>query len=299
MRHLLLTALGSIALTLLPPASSGAPYAIAAKQVDLKGYRLLVDSFDSADPTRSTDGRYDPLKAGDTGDVATEAGILNSLNVGDVQIWGGVLTGSPFSLALGPVSSVGSAAWHQAGQLGIEPGYHDTTFVWAFPDVALPSAGWLTPVGGTLDGVYYTYILGAGDYRLSSLSMSGSQKLLAIGAARLVVDGNLSLSGNAEIIVLPSAALRLYSQAATVNFRGNGISNLGAARNFLYLGLPGNTTVNLRIGRPFVGSIYAPSAVCNLTSAGGGVAGIEGLIISQSVELGANVRLHLDLDLGR
>jgi hypothetical protein len=99
----------SILMTLA--GAQAAPYAIAAREVHLNGYNLFVDSFDSADPLWSTDGHYDPAKGGrDQAVVASEAGILNSINMGNVELWGRLETAFPFVLAFGPESSIGSAS---------------------------------------------------------------------------------------------------------------------------------------------------------------------------------------------
>src|SRR5947208_4801015 len=111
-----------IALTMLPLHSEAAPYTIATREIHLNGYDLFVDSFNSADPLRSTGGQYDPLKAGgDQSMVGSDTGVSNSINVGTVIIWGRLETGLPFSLEFGSQSSIGSAAWHQGLQTGIEP----------------------------------------------------------------------------------------------------------------------------------------------------------------------------------
>src|SRR2546426_1159762 len=105
---------------------AGGPYAIAVREINLNGNNLFCDSFNSADTNRSTNGSYDPLKAGDLANVGAENGILNSMNVGNVEIWGSINTSTQYTLAIGPFSSIGSVAWHRAGQTGIEPGYQYT-----------------------------------------------------------------------------------------------------------------------------------------------------------------------------
>src|SRR5688572_4394245 len=125
MRTQSLSLFATIALLTLNQPSSAAPYAIAAQEINLNGYNLLCDSFDSSDPTRSTDGHYDPAKAGGDGAyLASANGIFNSASVANVSIWGFIETKPEFTLAIGPVGSIGSTAWHQAAATGIEPGHH-------------------------------------------------------------------------------------------------------------------------------------------------------------------------------
>src|SRR6266536_2236072 len=70
-------------------------YAMLAKgMIDLNGNNIATDSFDSTDPKKSgTGGKYDASKSADKGDVATNLGIVDSINVGNADIRGHVSTG--------------------------------------------------------------------------------------------------------------------------------------------------------------------------------------------------------------
>jgi hypothetical protein len=291
MRGILLSVFTAILLAGLF-CQAGPPYAIAVREISLTGNNLFCDSFNSADTNRSTDGRYDPLKAGDLANVGSENGILNSIDLGNAEIWGSINTFTQYTLAIGPFSSIGSVAWHQAGQTGIEPGYHETNFQWIFPDVAAPFGG-VMPAGGVVNGLSYTYVLSTGDYRMSSLTMSGNQKMIVTGQARLHVTGPLNLSGNAYILILAEGRLELYA-GGVASIRGNGIVNEGLANGFWYLGLAGNSTLNLRVATPLVGGIYAPRTACTITGGGSGVAEIHGSILCRTLTLGNQLQLHYD-----
>jgi hypothetical protein len=166
-----------------------------------------------------------------------------------------------------------------------------------FPDVVPPFAGFV-PLDGTYNWVYYNYILNTGDYRLTSLMLSGGQKMLVTGSARLTVPGNVSLSGNAAVVVLETARLGLYV-GGTANIRGNGIINHGVAANFFLFGTGANAEVNLRTSTPFVGGIYAPNATCTVTSSGGAAADMQGMVVARSIVLGADLGFHFDEALGQ
>src|SRR5262249_62152418 len=47
--------------------------------LDMNGNNVLTDSYDSTDPAKSTLGAYDPLKAGDKGDVSFMGGLADTL----------------------------------------------------------------------------------------------------------------------------------------------------------------------------------------------------------------------------
>src|SRR5205823_688513 len=83
-------------------------FAIAASStIDLGGNGTRVDSFDSSDPNRSTDGQYDSTKATANGNVVTSLRIPNSMNVGNADIYGKVSTGPHGTVTIGPQGSIG------------------------------------------------------------------------------------------------------------------------------------------------------------------------------------------------
>src|SRR5262245_60078045 len=83
---------------------------VVRKSVDLKGNNLYTDSYDSSDPSKSTGGFYDPAKRGDHGDVACTEGLTDSLNVGNADVYGHVLTGPQATVAKKAGGVVGSLA---------------------------------------------------------------------------------------------------------------------------------------------------------------------------------------------
>lgn len=126
------------------------PGALAVRQaIDLNGNRLAVDSFDSSDPTKSTNGQYDPAQySGDNGDVMALGGILNSLNTGTAQIYGHAYTLSGSNtMAIGP-GGIGGHSW-LATNSGIEPGWWLQSANPSFPATSYPNtAEFLTATGG-------------------------------------------------------------------------------------------------------------------------------------------------------
>src|SRR5213593_2450133 len=69
--------------------------------VNLSGNNLTTDSFDSADVTQSTNGKYDAGKAGDKGDVVSNSGLVNSVAVGNADVKGHVSTGPNGTVSIG------------------------------------------------------------------------------------------------------------------------------------------------------------------------------------------------------
>lgn len=131
--------------------SGFATKAMAAREtIDLNGNNILTDSFDSEDPAKSRNGLYDPTRAGSNGDVASNATIMNSVDIGNANIYGRVATGPGGTVALGPNGGVGSHAWQTANPGTMQPEWvtHDSNFT--FPDTTIPYTSGLTPASGNV-----------------------------------------------------------------------------------------------------------------------------------------------------
>ncbi|MBM3879926.1 MAG: hypothetical protein FJ387_09440 [Verrucomicrobia bacterium] len=273
---------------------------VAKGYIDMSGNNIRTDSFDSTDPAYSTNGRYDPAKARDNGDVATNLTVTNSLNVGNADLYGHVSTGPGGTVSIGPNGAVGSKAWHDAGNQGIQPGWFTDDMNVSFPDVKPPFTAAPAPLGGRLCGTNYTYVLLNGNYMLSSLNISGHSKVVVTGKAKLYVTGNVSLSGQSYIYIAPNASLELYVGGSSASLAGNGVLNPNAnALSFAYYGLPSNTSLSLSGNAAFTGVVYAPSAAFTLGGGGSTTYDFVGASVTGSVRLNGHFNFHYDENLGR
>ena len=261
------------------------------------------DSFDPTDPAASTNGRYDPAKAGDKGDVASNGrGSKTFVGSSTVKIRGHLSTGPGGTANLIGGASVGSTAWHQAGNTGVQPGWFADDMNIDIPDVQVPfTSGYFTPGSGTVAGTNYAYVIGSGNYKLSQFMLNMSQKAIVTGNAVLYVTDNMNVSGAAQIIVAPGASLKLYNGAASGSISGNGVANqTGSAANFTYYGLPTNTRLDMSGTSGFIGVIYAPNA--DLTMSGGTTSSFvdfTGASVSKTVTMSGARSFHYDESLGR
>ena len=273
---------------------------VAKGQIDLNGNNIRTDSFDSTDPAYSTAGGYDSAKAKDNGDIATNSAVIDSLNVWNADIYGKASTGPGGAVTIGPNGSVGSHAWHSAGNTGIEPGWSSDDMNVSFPDVKAPfTGGALTPAPGSVGGTNYTYVLTSGNWEFSSLSMSGQDKLIVLGDVVLYVTGSVSLSGQSYMTVSTNSTLQLYVGGANASFGGSGIVNTpGSATNFVYYGMPGNTSLSMSGNAAFTGAIYAPSADLTLGGGGNTTYDFSGSSVSGTVRMNGHFNFHYDESLG-
>jgi hypothetical protein len=276
----------------------------ALKTIDFNGKNIRTDSFDSADPTHSENGLYPmnfPSRAKDGGDVVTDDVITNSLNAGNAKIQGQVKTGPKGTIAIGPDGSVGDKAWVEGGSTGIQSGHSANDMNVTFPMPTLPAnmTSPTPPIKGAyvIDGITYDYVLGNGDYRLSSLG-TGNWKIYVSGTARLVVTSDLYMAGQDTIRIADGASLSLYMSGGSARFGGNGLINPnGNATSFAYYGLQGNTIVNFTGNQSVTGTVYAPNA--DFLLGGGGVDNYDfiGASVTKTVKMNGHFRFHYDENL--
>jgi len=265
------------------------------EQVHLGG-TFLADSFDSGDPEHSVSGRYEPSRRKDGGNIATNGRADLGMDVGSsVRVYGRADTGPGGVLEIGK-GSVGSSNWVNAATPGVEPGWSVSDVSVSFPEAELPFKGGLfTPVGGVVDTVRHKYVLQDGPYRLSTLNLSGQDTLLVQGDAALVVDQDVSTSGEGAIIIQPGARLELFVKSGLVKLGGTSVLNLaGKAENFSLVGLPGMQAIKIAGNGEFIGTVYAPTA--HLILAGGGTSPLDfvGAAIVKTVTASGHYQAHYD-----
>jgi len=282
-------------------------FAVAAKGgIDFKGNNVAIDSFDSGDTNYSTGGLYDPAKRKDNGDVVTDDTMINSLSVGNARILGHARTGpGTNTIILGANGAVGSKAWVQSGQQGIEPGWSADDLNISWPDAKAPfTGGAFTPSGGYITNVsttigtnitYYDYILGDGNYQVSALNGS----VYVQGNAVLLVTSTSSATFR-SLTIAEGKSLQLYNQAPSFSLSAIlWLNGYGTAAQFAYYGMPGNTNVSINAIGTFVGTIYAPEADILLTAAQATPLGFSGACVSKSVALNGEIWIHFDESLIR
>lgn len=265
--------------------------AMAAEgQIDLAGNNVTTDSFDSGDPNHSDNGMYpfaNPQKRKKNGDVATNAGLINSINVGNANINGRAMTGPNGTVAIGP--------------RGYVSGGTNDDFNVAFPPVTAPPSGafYLPAVSVTLDGVPYKHIiLMSGRYWTAGLQ--GSLYVGTNVQATLILTGNTSLAGQDRIYLAPNARLMLFVDAPSFSVKGQGIINSsGRAENFLYFGTPRNTSISLGGNAAFTGAIYAPNADFTLGGGGNNTWDFIGASVTKTVKMNGHFNFHYDENLRR
>ncbi|HWZ94531.1 MAG TPA: hypothetical protein VNW30_04990 [Opitutaceae bacterium] len=296
---------------------------IAKKSVNMNG---LIDSYNS------NNGPYDPATARANAEVGSPDVLINSVNVGQAKIAGGVLVGGSSNsgdLTLGTKGSVGDANW-VANQTGVETGHATYNFTTSFPDVTTPSPTTVNTISSGINGGSTT-LPRAGDsavtvsgvttyfYNINSISLNGNGDTVNIGASSsskvnvVIILTNpmtdISIGGKGSLNIASGSNLTMYAPGS-VSIGGNGVLNGGSSdstvnppTSFQVYGTQtaaqtaaSGSDQNISISGNGVlsGAIYAPNASISLN--GGGSAGeVLGAMVGDLVTInGSHYPFHYD-----
>jgi hypothetical protein len=255
----------------------------ARTNVDLNGNGTSANSFNSANTNFSFNGRYVDSRASTNGDVAV---LYGTVDLGNHNISG--------DLFLGPTATLNSGTNQVTGTV-------HTDYNYDYPDVVAPdTSSWfplLTPPGGTIDGVTYTYCFtNSGDYIIPS--MSGSVYVGTNAQVRLLIQSggtdSVLVAGNGAMV---GAKLTMYIASPSFSIGSGGSIDGGRAANLAYYGLPSNTSITFSGNANFTGTIYAPDAAVTLGGGGSNTYDFVGTCIAKSISINGHFMFHYDEDL--
>src|SRR5205085_4990268 len=82
----------------------------AVGTIDLTNQNIVIDSYDSRDPAKSTNGLYDAAKRQENGDIATDGNLIEA---GNAQIYGDVSTNAGTVTGAANISGVERTDFYQ------------------------------------------------------------------------------------------------------------------------------------------------------------------------------------------
>jgi hypothetical protein len=259
---------------------------LSVDTINMNNLNIVVDSYDSRNPAKSTNGFYDPAKRQDNGDIATNGALIE---VGNAHIYG-------------DASTNGGAVLNTSNVTGeIRNDFYQELF-----PVQRPV---MTPTAGTPSSVSSATIVNASagsptQVVLSTINLSGSNTLRIRGAAdgsetfaQILVTGNVSLSGQAGIILDPGVYVRMFV-VGDADITGQGVANPNRPLNFQLYGVDrpsGAAAGQMKIAGNggFRGSVYAPNYDISMVGGGSGDS-IYGGFVGKNIRMTGVQAVHYD-----
>lgn len=276
------------------PVSSFDQAVISLGALNLNDANIVIDSYDSRDAAKSTNGLYVLAKRQEHGNIATNGSLINA---GNAHVYGDVATNS------GTVSGVSNVT-------GIER----TDFYQEPIPIAAPNWPSINPSPMIVSGstnLAANPVEGspASRYVLSAISIAGGQALNLTGNGsgtvtyiEIYVTGDISATGNAQIVVQPGVKAKIYF-AGNVKVSGNGLvnSNNQPGDLLMYGITPANSsvvpTVELGGNGQLTAAVYAPDYDVHINN--GGTRGTAfGSFVGKTFRMTGTTDLHYDEALG-
>jgi Tfp pilus assembly protein PilX len=260
-------------------------YGIMSKASISIGGSVKADSFDSTDPTKSTNGQYDPIKAAANVTLAT----LSSANPA-IKVSGGARLDGISTLSVAPGGVIDIA--HYIPYTGIKT--YDAAQ--AIPDVVVPS--FPAPTGSIDTGPWATRfqtitVNGSKDVSLQNLKVvsDGTLTITGSGTLRIYVDGEMEISGSGSLVIKEGVKVEFYANDDLV-IKGSGKLNneSGKAANCAIWGTETCTKVYATGNSAYIGTVYAPYAEVDLT----GSSSATGAFLGGAVKFSGSSTYHID-----
>lgn len=274
---------------IVAPVSSFGQAILSVGTLDLNNQNIVIDSYDSRDPAKSTNGLYDVTKRQENGDIATDGDLIEA---GNAHVYGDVETNS------GTVTGVTNVT-----------GVQRTDFYQAPIPIGAPSWPSINPTPSAVNG---TATLSASSsqgsassrYVLNGISISGGQTLTLAGNSdgspsyiEIYVTGDIAVGGDSQIILGNGVVATIYF-TGNVNIGGKGMLNPNDQPSDLLLygiqptdGLPRQVT--LGGNGQITAALYAPDY--DVTVNGGGSSGhVFGSIVGKTTTMTGVTNLHYD-----
>jgi hypothetical protein len=259
--------------------------------VNMNNHNIVIDSYDSRDNNKSTNGGYDVAKRQEHGDVGTNGTVINA---GSAHIYGSAFTNGGTVLNGSNVTGDINNDFYQE----ILPVKRPTTLADPFTPQTVQSTTIIDAKPST-----------PSNYQFNTIKLSGPNTLRIRGAAdgsptycQILVTGDMNLSGQSQIILDRGVSVRCFV-VGDADITGQGFSNPNSPLALQLYGVdrpknadgsiasPGNMKIAGNGG--FCGSVYAPNY--NIEMKGGGTTdSIFGAFVGNTVTLTGVQSVHYD-----
>jgi hypothetical protein len=280
-------ALAFFALSSVNAQNSGGMSGVVAigETISMNG-SAVIDSFDPTDPSKSTNGLYDPAKRQSNGNVNifwnTNSDLRNAFVYGDLysgragasvkncaNVQGTI--GTPFDINVGPANDPTWAYWTEYAGGGNPP------------------AGGTFTVNGTTDNP--TWIKVNGDFTVpGGKTFSIVPDTQTDRYLNLWVTGKLTISGSGYLVQNPFVHVTWFVDK-DISIGGNNYQNQsGKAANVSLQAVGSTGKINITGPTCLIAMINAPLRTLNISGSGG----LSGSLYCNSLVLGAGSAVHCD-----
>lgn len=210
--------------------------------IRMNNHNIIVDSYDSRDDTKSTNGHYDPAKRQENGDIATNGELIEA---GNANIYGDAATNGGTAGNSGVTDSKNIHG-------DITNDFFQEVFPVITPKTADGTAD-LPPTDGTPNTITGTTSIDATpntpkQYRLATIDLKGQDVLTITGKrdpvtnlpiptyAQIVITGDSVLGGQSQIKLEEGVYVRIFIMG-DADFTGGGFVNPGSPLNLQIYGV--------------------------------------------------------------
>ena len=286
------------------PTSAFDQAVVAFDSLNLNDASIIIDSYDSRDATKSTNGLYDVAKRQRNGHIATNANLLKA---GNAYVYGDVSTNSGTVTGVANVTGVQRTDFYQEPIPVQAPAWNQ--MYTPTPTHILGPGNLAAATRRNPECTQFVEDCVASRYVLSSLIIAGGELLNLTGKPDgsttyidIYVTGEISATGNAQIVVHPGVKATIYF-AGGVKVSGNGLVNKNnQPGNLMMFGItpPAGTlpkTVELGGSGQLTAAVYAPDYYVHMNN--GGTRGIaHGSFVGKTFTMTGPTDLHYDEALG-
>lgn len=262
---------------------------VAMDFINMNGHSIASDSYNSQDPSQSTNGIWNGY-SGSNGDIAAVNGYVN---LGNQTIKG--------DLYLGP-----DATYDNSGTI-TGTIYTDSNL--QYNDVVLPTQD-DNGNGITWNAAPTSFIKVNNKWVAIHNFTSSGYYIVSDASTPLIVDPGLNVTIDVRASswspsyidinggTTNSANVSLYLESGSITLSGNssGGASAGRPENFAVFGLPAVTSITYSGTSTFVGVIYAPEAAMTLNG-GGNNNNLIGSVVVKSVTMNGHYAFHYDTSL--
>ena len=243
----------------------------------------LIDSFNSSDPFKSTNGAYDSTKRQSHGDVATTASGNSNLN--NTYVYGGLAYSGSAVKNTNNVQGTISTPFNATIPATTDPTW--TSGMW---DSSVSQVnGTITLTAGTKSAPTR--------FKLSQINLSGSNVLtLAANSdgtdsyVEIWVTGKMTTSGSGYITQDPKVHVTYWVDNDITLSGSSYLNQSGLASNVTINGVGTGHKITISGGAAFVGVFDAPGFDVTVSGTGG----VSGSLIGNSLNISGGASFHYD-----